>query len=533
MSAFGQYVHLHWENYEKAGTYEYQPGNPLGQKNNFSSSIFRNHKIAVGVQARTKSINQIKELENKYNKITFDTYSKLKGVMTKKTPIVSNTDFISLISKTWISNANAIMSNLQWDSNSMRLVLNKKNGIGVFHDTVVPKGYGTSFKKLSLTKKTQIKTFNNQIDKLCNAFKIMGLTTELSTLINIQTALKNYEQNQKKILSSIDPSMIIDSLDPNQPMANSIITVFNNFIDGYQSFNTLQKYLDWKIPEILGNLGTQGILEVTDSALNSVLQEIKLAGQKMSAPLQGGTQGFYKKLDQATLKKLANDQNFAKVVTKRLEKKNTVTYKIAPVGMGRAQKADVEWIIDNEQIGISLKTTGLLEKKNSKYNTIQLQSSALSLFLQGLYPINNDLPNHYLNILADHEDESGLYHTMREQANEALQLAIGYSALTGANQLRQGGQANIFAVWDKDSLNGQPKIKFFDIGTIMTKLDVNPKELILSPTINSLSLTNESLNQKGSVRKNAQIRITKLLAEARSITIKTSLSKNFLNNIYK
>jgi hypothetical protein len=40
--------------------------------------------------------------------------------------------------------------------------------------------------------------------------------------------------------------------------------------------------------------------------------------------------------------------------------------------MGRAQKADVEWIIDNEQIGISLKTTGLLEKKNSKYNTIQL-----------------------------------------------------------------------------------------------------------------------------------------------------------------
>jgi hypothetical protein len=47
----------------------------------------------------------------------------------------------------------------------------------------------------------------------------------------------------------------------------------------------LQKYLDWKIPEILGNLGTQGILEVADSALNSFLEEIKLAGQKMSAPL--------------------------------------------------------------------------------------------------------------------------------------------------------------------------------------------------------------------------------------------------------
>ena len=74
MSTFGQYVHLHWKNYRRAGTYHVTNNWDASSttktsltKSNYRSSIFMSHRLAILASAAHYSVPDIQKLENKYN----------------------------------------------------------------------------------------------------------------------------------------------------------------------------------------------------------------------------------------------------------------------------------------------------------------------------------------------------------------------------------------------------------------------------------------------------------------------------------
>lgn len=531
MSVFGEYVHLYWEHYKESGT-----NRDTYKKSNFSSTIFKGHLSALRIQAKSTSTSRIKQLENEYNDIIRSTYYKLKNEA-KYNPTFLQ-DFLILLNKSWSSNITGMSSRIQWKDSENKLVIDRKGGVGLYSGNVVPKGYGTAFSKMSTSNLTSITVALNKVKKVEDAFQKMNFSDSNKT--NILNTLKGALLNYQKTLGSQYPSSVAKThLDPKDPSDIIIIQQFNQLVDGYQSFTQIQNFLDWKIPEIFGDVGTKGVLEVRNTSLNSFFQNFISTGQKTTTPLK--QQKMYMKLNQFWLKEEYKNNKSglsSQIQERKIGKKNKIKYTIKPVGQGRAYKSDVEWIIDEETLGISLKTTSL-SNPSSKYPNISLQSSSLMLYLLGMHNMNSDLGNHYLNVLAEHEDEDSVYANLRKDANKALKLAIGYSALSGANQTRSGGQAQIFAVWDKQQKNaGYNRVRFYSIETIIQQLGINPDILTFSPSIDDLKLKNTGVNlyddeeiSRHYKRKFANMRITQLLADARSKVIKVSISKTWLNDV--
>jgi hypothetical protein len=68
---------------------------------------------------------------------------------------------------------------------------------------------------------------------------------------------------------------------------------------------------------------------------------------------------------------------------------------------------------------------------------------------------------------------------------------------------------------------------------IINKADMFKTGAVLKPEISTINLNNDLVSKSGALsRKDANIRISKLLVEARNQNVSAALSKHFLNSIY-
>ena len=151
----------------------------------------------------------------------------------------------------------------------------------------------------------------------------------------------------------------------------------------------------------------------------------------------------------------------------------------------------------------------------------------------GMNQIDKDIANHYLNIFASHSKRQ-IKASLHKAAIDSFKLALFYSALTGANQLRSGGQAQLFAVYDK-APTGLDVVKFFDTYSLIEEASKQINKAIhVSPIVEHISLKNKKITKKGNtLEKNISLRLTDLLIDARSYEISVSIAKNFLQSVYK
>lgn len=543
MSSFGQYVHLHWKNYETYGTYEKRTVNKEGFSSisNFQENIFKKHRNLIQLQARSLKNNSLKTLEDKYNKLNYDAYTTLKGVTSGEIGNDTMKALLALVNKSWSDDQiTRIMESLQWKNDINRLVYTGSalataeytgnNNSSLF--ARIPETTNASFYAARLFER--INKINVQLRESFGGenpyeTELRDIQTNLLQCTKIIKEKEIIENGVSNIIKT--PSGRLFSMDTN--IYEKITKPFNDIMDKFVSTKSINEQLAYRIPEILGQIGTSGIQKLTNTELLKALQSLKSTGSQLTT--KTGISIEFLGMDQEILKEAYNSNQKNAVIAS--QNGDVLSYSLREVGEGRQQKADIEWVINSNnpssRVGISMKSTHM-QNINSPY--INLQSSSLMLYLAGLQNMQTNLGNHYLNILAEHKDkEEGKYNKMRKEAEDALTLAIAYSALTGANQLRSGGQASILAIYDRAVTlpNGIPRVRFLDMGVILEYLNLTPDAVILNPSIDSIKLNNKEINGNGTIREKANKRITALLVEVRATTIAAQLSKQFLNSIYR
>lgn len=539
MSSFGQYVHLYWKNYEKYGTYEKQTGNQDGFNNitNFQENVFKKHRnLIISHSQRLKNKN-LKKIENEYNKLNYDAYTVLKGIASGKNRESGMRALLQLVNKSLSSEQiDKIINHLQWNDANNRFIYT-----GPPLSAVNIQGSGALFVRISELPNTKFyaKSLYQRINSISTSItESLGNNPYEEQLSIIQQNLLKCENikikkaNIENTISNIAaiPSGTLYVSDPK--VFETIVQPFNNIIDDFLSKKSINEQLAYRIPEIIGQIASDGSYKLAQEEIIKALESMKSTGSTLTQ--KTGVVLEFKGLDQSTLKQ-AMSSEFKSAIIKNVQG-DSISYKIRNLGEGRQQKSDIEFTVSSDgieqKIGISMKSTNM-QKINSP--NISLQTSSLMLYLEGLQNLQTNLGNHYLNILSSHADEKGTkYDKMRQQANDALTLAIAYSALTGANQLRSGGQASVLAIYDRATQlpNGTPRIRFFDIGVIMEQLNINLDGIQLSPNIETISFKNDKIEGDDKIRSLANKRITNILIQVRAKTISASLSKMFLNSIY-
>lgn len=539
MSSFGQYVHLNWANYEKYGTYEKQTGNKkeFNKKTNFQPNIFKKHRNLVLLQAKRLKYKNLKKLENDYNKLNYDAYSTLKGIASGKNREAGMRALLQLVNKQWSpEQIDKIISGLKWNDATNRFIYT-----GPPLSTLQIETKGALFVRISETPNTKFyaRPFYSRLNNLSTAItESLGGMNPYEEQINIikQNIIKceNIKMKKSALETSIanissEPSGTLYVSDPN--VFETIVQPFNRIIDDFLSKKSINEQLAYRIPEIIGQIASDGTYKLAQKEIVKALEGMKSTG--LAYTEKTGVFVKFKGLDQQTLIEAASGELKSAIIKNK--NGDSVSYSIKNIGEGRQQKADIEWIVNsnerNSMLGISMKSTHM-QKINAP--NISLQTSSLMLYLAGLQNLQENLGNHYLNVLSEHEDgQIGKYSKMRREAEDALTLAIAYSALSGKNQLRSGGQASILAIYDRATKlpNGTPRIVFFDIGTIIEQLNINMDGIQLSPSLEDISFKNKKVEGEEEIRKLSNKRITNILIEARAKTISASLSKTFLNSI--
>lgn len=559
MSTIGQYIHWSWGNYAANGTFKntvFWRGNKAGNTGptNFSQTLFIQHRQNIRARAKAQFAftGNLKQLETEYNKTNQDmskylqsllqTLKQNNGAVSEKAVLKS---LLQLINKSWTDiQIEDILKNLYVDKNG--LFKYKGAGLSVTGVTgkkvFIPKGK-TIYIQRTLAR---CKDLRLQFNKLIAEGLLDANTIDFQTIItNIETALVLMAEKQKINKTIIKSG--ISNLDDRKVNAHGALPVSNKTVEQYiinplnelyavfSSRESINKILTYRLGEILGELAAAKANEIGLNALQKELNswlKSGTSGSQMTTKITNSPDFFWG-FNKKALDGVAKQE--IKIKTDIGE--DIVDYKFREVGSDVQQKTDV--VFQGQHI--SLKTTSLhnIEYQKSFLDIpgISLQDSSLFLYLMGIQSQDANYGTHYLNILSKHPDAGVVYETMRKQANRSLELYILYSALTGEGQLRQGKMANVFAVYETQSktTKEEPRVKFFSTWDIINKIDQAQGEgLILTPKISSLSFDNTWIGHPGAASiDNANLRISRILVEARNTQIAASISKSFLNKIYK
>ena len=557
MANFGQYVHLHWQNYKIGGTYRSQVNwrgrEKYDQQTNYSRVIFKNHRQNILKAAKKFDIPNLKELEDRYNASNSNMAKWLNDLVidakTNKGRAKSLLkDILQMINKSWNDvQLEEILNHLAPSDNG----LIKYTGQGFLKEaTNNIKGFqptGQNMNAASLLNRCEklreeIRNFSDEelSDKQKYYTTLNRIEYAIKAIIENGTvtakALKNVENIplSKEQLSTIHGRLKVPEIVKNNKSIEQkyIIDPLNEIYALFTTRKIINAQLAYRIPEILGELIAENANEISYKTLKELFKELKTTGgtgQKTTdITVQPEIFSYFNKeaLSGNAKEPIYSDENGEKVI---------IDYQLRPVGGKVQQKTDIIF----EGQNISMKTTSLENiEYQSQYTdipSISLQSSSLFLYLLGIQQQEEDLGTHYLNILASHPDEDQLYTAMRKEANRALQLYIFYSALTGEGQLREGKFANIFAVYEKNNRKNQPpKVRFFSTYKMIEKMDQLQDGAIFDPPISTLHYANEFVgegNKKDG--KNANLRISRLLVDVRNEQISAYVAKSFLTKNFK
>lgn len=540
MSTFGQYVHLTWEGYKRFGTRQWDQ-----TSSNFNANIFNKHRNAVLSQAKHMEIKNLKNMETTYNKMNENAYKLLKELTSSKSNIDNLKALLHVINKSWSNDQlDEIVQHLKWNDKTQRFSYTGKALMG-------KSGAGGDFKSIPEGSSFYAKALVNRIDRILLTLKdlyaeevppqknaLEALKKDIIETANIQIQkykIKNSIENVEKMYSEEGKGTLYYI---KRKPGYAIAKKFNEIIESCLSAKQVNEQIAYRLPEIIGQIATSGAISVLK---NDFIKGLK---QSIGASTRFTTKNqqieIYWNLNEAVLEEAFQDDFLKKAVDQFItEDGSKVSYQLREVGEGRQQKADIEWIVNSKgkNMGISMKST-YLQVDEFTIPNISLQSSSLLLYLLGIQQNFGamEMGNHYLNILANHEDsilDIGNYSKIRSQADAALTLAVTFSALTGGAQLRKGGQARILAISDRKKNSEYPLVRFFDMGKIIQNLNIQLGEAgDLYKEISKISLKNDYIEGTESPLKLASKRITKLIIAARAETLHAKLSKEFLLNIY-
>lgn len=176
-------------------------------------------------------------------------------------------------------------------------------------------------------------------------------------------------------------------------------------------------------------------------------------------------------------------------------------------------KVDVAITWNDKYIPISAKNVNI----NSSFGVHVLSGSSLLYLLQDE---NTDFVNHYLNILAQHDDgEINL-----PAAHDAAKTTILYKALSGKTYGRENMSADIFLVND----NKSGTVRAYDIPTLVKKASEN-LDLYTEITANKTDLAKIKLKNEY-VESGYKSRISNLIAQVHQQKVSAALKPNLLLN---
>lgn len=544
-SALGNYIHLYKENYMDIGTNRYKDN----KSKEVTAKIFEDHAKFILNQAENLKIPNLKQVETTYNELNQKQYKELKYLATDKNLSDKRKENVvrylmqNLKTKTMSQETvQKIIDNLEWDDARQTLVYRPKDK--------------------DLIKETRIKlpSIKGNDKTIRQANTILTRAEALRDSIDANPELQYIKDEYLKRIDNniIKPIKSIDGLrertteeiaklnrkykytyyqlsaDDSEKYYTELSKIVNE-IQGVARINTL---IQQKFSELLGNMVAEGAVNISYGEVAKVLQEgIKIAGDNTTSK---NLKQIYVSadLDLKELDKLGF--KIEKSGTYIDSKSNVKTsYTLKGVGDDKQQKADVEFGlgIQMPKIGISMKNTYLPDKINEQIEetvnkfSINLQgNSPLILYLAGAQQAyGNDIANHYLNVLAQHEEGTMQGDSIHDAAMRSLGLAIVYSAFTGANQLREGGRAQILAIYNKRK-NGIKQVQFFDICDLMQKINREGLDstVKMSPMLQSIVLQNAKENDKETKEENISLRLTKVLADSRKKHISVNILKSLL-----
>lgn len=545
MSALGQYVHASWAGYKKSGTYESQAGNTKQFSNFKGEKVFKQHRQMVLSLAGQLKLQKhgLQHLEKQYNKYHAAMWKKLKTLIEK----AKNGDQVEAdIIKAILAQVNSSWTGITADQILASLKPGPGNTLKYDGSSLVDKEYSAAgLRPLTLAKNQkkfyigplwskaqEIETRIANIEKR-NETELSELREQLKA---IQDALKDAAK-VKQLDDSGQMKKISGVLSISDTVMSTIVNPINNLILNIGTIEQINRQLRYQIPEILGQVAANMAPEVAQDVVVSELQQelanFNRVGKTFTSKLEKVPdvfQGFDPSVLEDSIR-INNKDTYGECI-----------WEIDKLGEGRAGKVDISFIAGTS---VSLKTTDLgkidFSQRNDYGSMISLQSpTSLLLYLLGVENMRSTWGTHYINVLAQHEDES--QHSdmkrLRQIAFETLKLHLLYSALTGAQQLRKGQQADVFAIYDTAATKEFPRIRLYDMGDIILSAARNKSHaVILTPELDSIS--SNLLNKKEpisdsapSIRMASNRRISKLLVQLRNHVIKVSLSKNYLQSLY-
>lgn len=560
MSTIGQYVHWSWANYVTNGTFKnttFWRGNTTGDTGptNFSATLFAQHRQNIRAHAKAQFAykGNLKQLENEYNNKNKEMSAHLdqliKAVKTNKGHAVSEREslraLMHLVNKSWTDiQLEDIIRNLKVGSNGLIQYTGQGFGStsGNGRKAFIPSGQTLYIKPLIKRCEELRRLFHELIQKdLLDPAAI-----DFNTVITrIETALVLMSEKQKVTQSLIKSG--IDNLDTHMTNAHGrlaisqksvqtyILNPLNELYSVFSSRENINKILTYRMSELLGELVEAKANTLALDSLKNLLDEwvrSGTSGSQLTTKIEYVPE-FFSGFKKEALSGIARQE----IKIKNEDGTEVIDVTFRDVGTDVQQKTDIAF----QGQHISMKSTSLQDVEYQQQfldvPSIALQNSSLFLYLMGIQSQYPDYGTHYLNILSAHPDAGTVYTSMRKQANRALELYILYSALTGEGQLRKGKMANILAVYETKHSNkkaSEPRVKFFSMWDIINKIDQSHGDgAIFVPSIASISFDNTWIGHPGAAQmKNANLRISRILVEARNTQISAAISKAFLNALY-
>ena len=520
MSSLGEYVHYHWGRYLKYGITRKE------DQDNFNPTvIFTSHRREVlNDIAKMKTFTNIKQLQNDYNEKNQKAYDVLVAAI--KDPLRSQKTLkalLQLVNKSWNEqDIQKIIAGIQLDEAQQTLKFKPPQGSGFSSQ----KGFG--IKKLPEKQRHYVSTYIKKFNEINSKITELGLSDDYRTNLNhiyssITLAIQAFEA-QRKFDANIKGNLIYN------PALNGQI---NSLITELQGVNSINQILQQQLAEILGSLAVNGITEVIETELKNMMGS--LTGQSLTSG-SGLSISISSNLSQTWLQGEyeSNESPYKSHIVKIQDDNTTGTiqYGFKSVADKVQQKADIVW---EGNANISMKNTSLdnFQKTEDYIPAINLQSSALRVYIEGIEASKSGLGTHYINALASHpaskDDKTKLTET-GNIARETLLLYMLYSALTGQGQNRIGATADILAIYDKKKNQGAQQVKLFSMKDILQKIAPTIAQqdgIISSPSLRSFRLENRFLGE-GPSEIGATMRITKLLAELSIKNISMRLPKEKL-----
>lgn len=562
LSALGQYVHFYWSSYEKQGTRRWSAHEESPYAGNFNPRIFSDHKKLVLQQARRLKQNNLKEMESEYNMRNNQAYDILKAAFDGTKTLQGKTNLLQPLLELLNQEYNdptlaaEIIKDLHFENNTIVYrptkdsVTNSSQTFSLhLQEAEQYRRVNTLFLRANELKKYLLTL---EAEGVLDAESVANFISEIKKVeIDIQKYVTNKE-SLEEIYKKIDNKVTIRGKQIAKEEANILLGRLQLISQKVASIKKINEQLQARFAEIIGEVSKRGIAKVTNQAIRKVFMDIKqsgLTGTKQTSGKQGMDLRIFMDLDQELLSdeyeaiKLNNADksktHLTQIITKG-ENGDSAIYSFKSVDDTVNQKSDIDITLATKEAHISLKNTDLSKVGYNSFTTptIGLQNSDMMLYLLDMQNQMDNLGTHYLNIFSTHPDYDSTYSFMRQIANESFTLALLYSSLTGAGQMRKGGQANILAIYDKAKKlkNGQPRIKFFDMFEIIQRVSQNYANNvdIIHPRIYDLQLQNEWAGEKNEYdTQAANTRVTKVLLQARKKNLAVRLSHDFLNSIYK